>query len=167
MADSQHSRRLAQWVARWNGQLTRFLGRRLHSQVDAEDLAQEVYLRLLRIEHLEEIEQLQAYVYQVARNIAAEWSARAQQTYPHSSEELDALIELTTPESLVGEAIESRQLDLALQELRVTSRAAVYLKLRDGKTHEEIAAHLGVSPRMVRKYLTEGYADLRSRLVKE
>ena len=48
-----------------------------------------------------------------------------------------------------------------------TESKPVYLKLRDGKTHEEIATHLGVSTRMVRKYLTTGYASLRASLVKE
>lgn len=158
---------LSDWVARWNTPLRRFLGRRLARSVDAEDLAQEVYLRLLRVEDLSVIDEPQAYLYRVARNLASEWRARASERHPHVHEELDELIELTTPETLVGDVADERALEGALRPLPATVRAVIYLKLRDGKTHEEIAAHLGVSTRMVRKYLTEGYASLRGSLVKE
>jgi RNA polymerase sigma factor (sigma-70 family) len=158
---------LSDWVARWNTPLQRFLGRRLARSVDAEDLAQEVYLRLLRVEDLGAIAEPQAYLYRVARNLASEWRARARERHPHVQEELDELVELTTPETLLGEMADERALSGALRPLPAVIRAVIYLKLRDGKTHEEIAAHLGVSTRMVRKYLTEGYASLRASLVKE
>jgi RNA polymerase sigma factor (sigma-70 family) len=167
VSNGRNGRRLQEWVERWNGQLTRFLRRRVSASVDAEDLAQEVYLRLLRIDHLEQIEEPQAYLYHVARNTAAEWRERAQQSRPHSAEELDALIELTTPENLLEEAAEQQQLDAALRTLPAHIRAVLYLKLRDGKTHEEIALHLGISSRMVRKHLTTGYGALRRRLIRE
>jgi DNA-directed RNA polymerase specialized sigma24 family protein len=34
-------------------------------------------------------------------------------------------------------------------------------------THEDIARHLGITTRMVRRYLTAGYAELRRQLVAE
>jgi DNA-directed RNA polymerase specialized sigma24 family protein len=40
-------------------------------------------------------------------------------------------------------------------------RAVIYLKLRDGMTHEEIARHLGITTRMVRRLLTTAYMQLR------
>lgn len=158
---------LSDWVARWNAPLRRFLGRQLPRRVDAEDLAQEVYLRLLRVEDLATIEEPQAYLYKVARNIASEWRDRARERHPHGQAELDELIELTTPETLIHDRAEEQALDEALRPLPAVIRAVIYLKLRDGKTHEEIAQHLGVSTRMVRKYLTTGYASLRDSLVRE
>jgi RNA polymerase sigma factor (sigma-70 family) len=158
---------LSDWVARWNKPLRRFLTRRLPKRIDAEDLAQEVYLRLLRVEDLDAIEEPQAYLYRMARNIAAEWRARASENHPHDNEQLDELLDLTTPETLAEEAIEERLLDEALRPLPAAIRGVIYLKLRDGKTHAEIAQHLGVTQRMVRKYLTAGYASLRDRLIKE
>lgn len=68
---------------------------------------------------------------------------------------------------MLDDRAEQLALDEALRPLPATVRAVIYLKLRDGKTHEEIATHLGVSTRMVRKYLTTGYASLRDSLVKE
>ena len=165
--DKRQTMQLAEWFERCNKSLKRFLGRRLHQHIDAEDLAQEVYLRLLRIKDLDAIKEPQAYLYYVARNIAAEWYARARQTRTHGQEELDELIELTTPESLANEYTEGRAFNEALQPLPAAVRAVIYLKLRDGKSHEEIAQHLGIKVRMVRKHLSSGYAILRRRLIKE
>jgi RNA polymerase sigma-70 factor (ECF subfamily) len=159
--------RLAEWVERWNAPLTRFLGRRLPAHVDAEDLAQEVYVRLLRVGNLENIAEPRAYLYHVARNIAAEWRTRHSRQQAHSAEELDDLIELTTPETRTEQDLEAQQLDQALRCLPPMVRAVAYLKLRGGQTHEEIARHLAISPRMVRKHLTVAYAALRRLLVRE
>lgn len=156
------SQRIAEWARHWNAGLTRFLRRRLPQQIDAEDLAQEVYVRLLRVEKLEQIEEPQAYLYRVAINVAAEWRMRACHSKPHSADELDALVAATTPETLLTEAEFSRQLDAALREMTPMVRAVIYLKLRDDMSHEEIAQHLGITTRMVRRLLTTAYTQLRT-----
>jgi len=167
VADRRGTQRVAEWMRRWNSGLTRFLERRVAVPVDAQDLAQEVYLRLLRSEQLELIAEPQAYLYRVASNVAAEWRMRASQRKPHSADELELLVDLTSPEVLLDEALSAARLDAALREITPTVRAVLYLKLRDGMTHEEIAKHLSVTSRMVRRYLTTGYAELRRRLYPE
>ena len=161
MASSAHSQRIAEWARNWNAGLTRFLRRRVPGQIDAEDLAQEVYVRLLRVEKLDSIEEPQAYLYRVASNVAAEWRMRACHSKPHSAEELEALVATATPESLIDEAQFSAQLNAALLLLTPMARAVIYLKLRDGMSHEEIARHLGITTRRVRRHLTHAYAHLR------
>lgn len=78
-----------------------------------------------------------------------------------------ALTEFATPETLLEQNAEQRRFDDALGLLPPSMRAVIYLKLRDGKTHEEIAAHIGISTRMVRKLLATGYAGIRRHLIKE
>lgn len=167
MSSSGRSQRIAEWARNWNTGLTRFLRRRLPDQIDAEDLAQEVYIRLLRIEKLDSIEEPQAYLYRVASNVANEWRMRACHSKPHGPEELDNLVAASTPESLLDQTEFARQLDKALRALNPMVRAVIYLKLRDGFSHEEIARHLGITTRMVRRCLTTGYAHLRRTLVLE
>lgn len=167
MASPAHSQRIAEWARSWNAGLTRFLRRRVPGQIDAEDLAQEVYVRLLRVEKLDSIEEPQAYLYRVASNVAAEWRMRACHSKPHSADELDALVAAATPESLLNEAQFSAQLNAALSTLAPMGRAAIYLKLRDGMSHEEIAKHLGITPRRVRRHLTHAYAHLRQNIVRD
>ena len=152
-------------MRRWNTGLTRFLERRVGTRVDAQDLAQEVYLRLLRAEQLDMVIEPQAYLYRVASNVAAEWRMRAAQSRPHSDAELATLVDATNPETLVDDALDHARFDAALSGLAPMLRAVLFLKLRDGMTHEQIARHLGITPRMVRRFLTTGYAQMRKRLL--
>jgi RNA polymerase sigma factor (sigma-70 family) len=165
MASPAHSQRIAEWARSWNAGLTRFLRRRVPGQIDAEDLAQEVYVRLLRVEKLDLIEEPQAYLYRVASNVAAEWRMRACHSKPHSAEELETLVAAATPESLLDEAQFAAQLNAALGKLTPMARAVIYLKLRDGMSHDEIARHLGITTRRVRRHLTHAYAHLRSNVI--
>ena len=158
------SQRIAEWARSWNAGLTRYLRRRLPGRIDPEDLAQEVYVRLLRVEKLEQIKEPQAYLYRVASNVAAEWRMRAVHSKPHSDAELETLVSAATPESLLDDEQFSTQLDAALQTMTPMVRAVIYLKLREDMSHEEIAEHLGITPRMVRRMLTTGYAQLRARI---
>lgn len=159
------SQRIAEWARSWNAGLTRYLRRRVPGRIDPEDLAQEVYVRLLRVEQLEHIKEPQAYLYRVASNVAAEWRMRAVNSKPHSDAELDTLVAAATPESLLDDAQFSAQLDSALQKMTPMVRAVIYLKLREDLSHEEIAGHLGITTRMVRRMLTTGYAQLRTQVV--
>lgn len=158
------SQRIAEWARSWNAGLTRYLRRRLPGRIDPEDLAQEVYVRLLRVDKLEQIKEPQAYLYRVASNVAAEWRMRAVHSKPHSDAELETLVTTATPESLLDDEQFSTQLDAALQTMTAMVRAVIYLKLREDMSHEEIAEHLGITPRMVRRMLTTGYAQLRARI---
>lgn len=165
MPPSGRSQRIAEWARSWNAGLTRYLRRRLPGRIDPQDLAQEVYVRLLRVEQLEQIKEPQAYLYRVASNVAAEWRMRAVHSKPHSDAEVDALVTESTPESLLDDAQFSAQLDSALNKMTPMVRAVIYLKLREDLSHEQIAEHLGITPRMVRRMLTTGYAQLRANVV--
>lgn len=57
---SGRSQRIAEWARNWNAGLTRYLRRRLPGHIDPEDLAQEVYIRLLRVEQIEHNQQFQS-----------------------------------------------------------------------------------------------------------
>lgn len=164
MLKQDRGERIAGWVRKWNHGLTRFLERRVPARIDAQDLAQEVYLRLLRVEGFDSIAEPQAYLYRVASNVATEWRLRACHRKPHSAEELDSLLEETSPEDQLDEAQFAAQLDAALRPMPPVVRAVMFLKLRDGMTHQEIAEQLGITVRVVRRCVTKGYLELRQNL---
>src|SRR5437879_13477288 len=58
-------------------QLLRFFVSRLRSSGDAQDLAQEVYLRLLRLDRPDLIRSPEAYLFTIAANIAREHALRS------------------------------------------------------------------------------------------
>jgi iron complex outermembrane recepter protein len=64
---------LVNWRKRWNRSLLQFIGRRVRTSVDVEDLAQETYLRLLRARDLADVRNPQAYLLRVASHVVSEW----------------------------------------------------------------------------------------------
>jgi len=105
---------LAGWQQRWNQSLLRFLGRRVRSPVDIEDLAQETYLRLLRARDLGEVRNPQAYLLRVASHVLVEW--RDQAPRPESLVEMDddLLIDDCAPEFELEASISQERLNRTL-----------------------------------------------------
>ena len=145
----------------------RFLARRLRRAVDARDLAQEAYVRLLRLDRKDLVRDPQPYVYRVAVNLLHEFELKRRA-------DADGLRRWTQEQDLQGSApavdqeVEARvihdQLSGVLGELTPKCRAVLILHRRDGMTYEEIGAQLGISPSMVKKYLATGLRHCRSRL---
>jgi RNA polymerase sigma factor (sigma-70 family) len=155
---------LAGWQQRWNRSLFRFLGRRVRSTVDIEDLAQETYLRLLRARDLGEVRNPQAYLLRVASHVLVEW--RDHQPAPESLVEMadDLLIDDCAPEFELEANISQERLNHTLTIVSPTMRAVLLLRLRDERSCKDIAQELGISLRQVRRYLARGYERLRTTL---
>jgi RNA polymerase sigma factor (sigma-70 family) len=144
--------------------LLRFIARRVRSIVDARDLAQETYVRLLRLDRKDLIRDPRPYLYRIACNILYEfelkrksdlaglrrWSADRRDEF--ESEGIEACTE-----NLVLE----RRLEAALRGLTPKCRAVVILHRREGMTYEEIGLKIGISSGMVKKYLARGLKHCR------
>src|SRR6516225_7622126 len=73
--------------AEHGGALQRYIYRRIRTKSDAPDLAQEVYVRMLRVSDTEAIRNPQLYLYTVASNLVKEHAV--QQLRLTTSPELD------------------------------------------------------------------------------
>jgi RNA polymerase sigma-19 factor, ECF subfamily len=155
---------LAGWQQRWNRSLFRFLGRRVHSVVDIEDLAQETYLRLLRARDLGEVRNPKAYLLRVASHVIVEW--RDRQPEPESIVEVDddQLIGDCAPEFELEARLSQDRLNRTLDSVSPTMRAVLLLRLRDERSCQDIAQELDITLRQVRRYIARGYERLRSAL---
>jgi RNA polymerase sigma factor (sigma-70 family) len=139
------------------------LSSRLDRREDIDDLAQEVYLRLLRVPQLDLVQNPQAYLYRVALNVAQEWRQRAAQSLDHGVA-LDGLIAEDDPlDEVMRAELDANTYDI-LKALPLTLRTALILHVIDGLTYEQVAEHMGVSRRAVKRYVAIGYASLRDRL---
>lgn len=152
-------------VARFSGALLRYLRRRLGNPADARDVAQETYARLLRVSQADLIRDPQSYVFRIAANLAYEFELnqrreRARLDTAPLNEELERLEALSLEEQTDLTAYVAR-LDRVMATLPPQSRAALILHRRDGMTYEEIAAQLGTSVHMVKKYITTGLERCR------
>jgi len=152
-----------QWLAELFGRsgrdLLRFLARRLPNARDAEDLAQEVYLRLLRVDDVGLIRDPRAFALRVASNVAHEHRMLLCNRLEHSPDPLESQpTEGPGPFDQVWQAQEMKRLGEVLQTLNPTCRAVVLMHRRDRMTYRQIADHFGLSVGMVKKHLSYGLA---------
>lgn len=149
------------WLHRY---LTRCL--RHHDTQSARDLAQEVYLRLLRVDTGEPVRNYQAYLYRIASHVVYEFKLRArQEIVSFDSDMVDDRTE--HPSSVVRDPVGDRvsaehEIERVLAQLSPTARMVLLLQKRDGLEHAEIARRLGISTNMVHKHLTRSLAALRA-----
>lgn len=141
----------------------RFLRSKLANPADAQDLAQEAYLRLLRAKEPQLIQDPAAYLFRIARNLVGEFYTKL----PPSASSLDDvdLADQGRPvEALAESGQQLERLSEVLSHLSPKCRAALILHRRDGMTVSEIAEELQVSVGSVKKYLSQGLARCRMRL---
>jgi RNA polymerase sigma-70 factor (ECF subfamily) len=122
-AEGIRSGKLVDWFRDWQLPLRRFLARRrAGSAADIDDIAQEVFLRLLRYDRSEVIDYPQAYLFKIASNVSAEWAMRSSRRMPHHSQWLTELVDALTPEIEVEREALDEQLREAINALPARSR---------------------------------------------
>ena len=154
-------------VAEHGEDLLRFLARRVRCAADARDLAQEAYVRLLRLERKDLIRDPQAYVYRVASNLLHEFALkhRAEGDGMRRWTEEQAIADPSPSADRGADAMYiGAKLRDVLDELTPKCRAVLILHRRDGMTYEEIGELLEISPSMVKKYLAIGLRHCCGRL---
>jgi len=146
--------------------LLRFLSRRVRNRADARDVAQEAYVRLLRLDRKELIRDPQPYVYRLAANLIHEFELKRRGDDARLLKwTQECASEGGVPVESSAEAIALRaRINDALHQLTPKCRAVVILHRRDGMTYEEIADRLKISTNMVKKYLATGLRHCRSQL---
>ena len=154
--------------AEHRGGLQAFFRRRIRSKTDASDLAQEVYLRMLRISDQEAIRKPVHYLYTVANNLVKEHAVLdRRQANGIDIDEAPANEQLETLPAFDGD-LDARQrvarLGVVLKQLRPKCRAAVELRFTHELSYRAIATHLGVSPQMAKKYVAQALGHCRRRM---
>jgi RNA polymerase sigma-70 factor (ECF subfamily) len=154
---TQHGRRLR-----------RFLAARLRNAADIPDLAQEVFLRLLRIESPETIRTPEAYLLTIAGHVVHQHTLR-QAAAPEAIDIVDAIIEseaLSLPDSAdeLDTQREVQALERALSELPRNVQACFILQRLYGYSLDEIVAQVGIARSTVKKYLVIAIRHCQNRL---
>jgi len=143
----------------YGAELHRFLARRMHRPQDIEDLVQEVYVRLLRINDSEFIRNPRAYILQTAAHVVHDWvskNRRAQSYVVVDSEIVDHITENPTEpttDQLAKRLSTQRQLNAALAKLDASYQVVLLMHYREGYTYEEIATRLKISVAKVERRL--------------
>jgi RNA polymerase sigma factor (sigma-70 family) len=149
-------------------QLRRYLLARMRNAADVPDIIQDVYLRMLRIPHVESIRSPEAYLFTVAQHVLQQYTLRQSQIppsidlaamleTPHANPNADPALEVHAQQRLEG-------LQEALNVLTPKVRATFLLHRRDGLSLDEIGAQLGISRPMVKKNLVKALMQFRRNL---
>lgn len=148
-----------------NSALLRFVAAKLGSEQEAKEVAQEAYVRLLRLNHPEAISYLRAFLYKTAANLALDRLRARSRTPPmRSIEDTELAVFHLSPDRQVEGEQSVAILRAALAELPRRSREAFLLHKMHGLNQAEIAARMQVTQRMVRRHLSRALEYLRFRL---
>jgi RNA polymerase sigma-70 factor (ECF subfamily) len=123
----------------------------------AEDVTQDVFVKL--VQHLDEIDDVAAWLYRVAAHVAISHLRREQSLFTRARRAWSQQRQLVDPpqqESLeMGE--QARAALARLRTLPPRERVIVCMKTLDGKTQREIAQALSLSEGYVSKLLTRAW----------
>jgi len=169
MSDDKKRTLIERLFIEQGGRLRAFIARRIRRKSDAEELAQEVYLRMLRVD-LSTVDNLQGYLFTVAHNLCRE-NALRERPLQGSLDVEDPKVqdEFAQWPSFAAELDNEqrvRRLREVLAQLSPKCRAAVELKFWQGLSYEEIAQRLEISTNMVKKYLTQALVHCRRRMAR-
>jgi RNA polymerase sigma factor (sigma-70 family) len=150
-----------------NRALVGYLRARLRSEQEAKEVAQEAYVRLLQLQKPGSPGLLRAYLFKTATNIATDRLRHRMVQRRAGQGELFEELSATSPNDpavqlLARERVE--QLLHCLQELPAKCRQIFQLHRLEGIDQRAVAERVGVSERMVRRYITYALVYCRLRL---
>lgn len=166
MATSPNNRNfVASIAAQYGRRLRRYLSVHLRDVHDVADMAQEVYLRLLRVDRHQVIRNPEAYLFTVAGHVVQQHALR-QSGAPKFVDITDTLSELNSPASedpttRSDNAQRIERLERTLAQLPPRVAAALILHRLGGYTVQEIADQLGVARETAKKYLARAAEHCR------
>ena len=167
---ARRSELIAALFTRHRRSLLWYLMRLIHNRDDAEDIAQEAFVRLLGVPHLEtDASRARNYLFATATNLARDnyrrRTARAESAHvPFDDLQLEAAD--PKPERLIDAERGCGIVAGALHDLPARSRQAFVLYVHEQMTYESIALRLGVSKKTIERDVGLTVALCRSRLAR-
>ena len=159
--------RVSEIIRRHHASLISFLRRRLRISEDADDIAQETYVRMMQYEGSREIRSPSSMLFRIAINVANDLG-RSQQTRRMSQQRPLQDVELVCDRPSAEREIQAQQdLELlyeAIAELTPKCRQAFLLSRVRRMTYPEIAKHCGISLKMVEKHISRALAICAAKL---
>lgn len=148
-----------------NEALIRFLMARLRSYQDAREVAQEAYVRLLSLDEPGAISYLRAFLFKTAANLATD-RQRREATHLRAIELplFHEFADVRTPERVAAERQTVQRLERLIAAMPAKCREAFVRYQFEGLEFAVIAKHMGISERMVRKYVVRALLHCRTHL---
>lgn len=148
-----------------NRMLVGFLFARLKNEQEAKEVAQEAYVKVLRLEEKPGAASfMRSYLFRVAENLAIDrLRQRQSRSRLDQLDVFDELLDDSGTERAVLAAQELALIEAAIAELPEKYRQAFRLVRLEDRSFPEVAAFMEISERMVRKYVTGTLIYIRLR----
>ena len=132
---------------------------------DAEDLAQEVYLKALRnIDSLTDLSLVKFWLFRVTRNTCLDFGRKRKLRHHSSLEPEHEQLDSQTPESQVMAQEQLRSLKEAIRQLPKKQREVFIMKEYGDLSYQEIAETLKVNPGTVMSRLNRARQTIKNRI---
>lgn len=156
---------LARIDAHYRTALMSFFVRRVRNQAEAEDLTQEVFLRLAKRDG-PVLDTPAAYIFQIAANLLRDRSRRTRVRSAYTATEAldEPNIDLLDPFRFVSARVELENLSDSLRELPERTRAIFILYRIENVEKITIARSLGISKSAVTQHVVKAMAHLMAQL---
>lgn len=170
--EAERDRVLSELVSEHDRALRRFLRMRRLSPSDLEDVLQDVYLKLARLEDLTDRfsaspDTVRSYLFVMATNVIRDRVRRATVRESSKHQPLDEEMvhaDTRSPETIIDGRQQIGAVEKALRQQKSHHRRAFMLSRFEHKSYREIADELSVSVSTVEKYICRVLLALRQEL---
>jgi RNA polymerase sigma-70 factor (ECF subfamily) len=148
-------------VRRYHDSLISFLRQRLRTPEDANDVAQEAYIRMMQYQNSRQIRSPSSMLFRIAINVANDLGRSEQVRRVSDQCSLDTVelaSEMPSAEREISGKQELALLRAAIEDLPPKCRQVFLLSRVRRLTYPEIAVHCGISVKMVEKHISRALA---------
>lgn len=143
-------------IERYHGSLLNFLRQRLRVADDANDVAQEAYIKMMQYEGATDVRSPSSLLFRIAINVANDLGRYEQVRHVSDRCELDEMgidSRVATPERMVEAGQDLELLYQTIEALPPKCRQVFLLSRVHGMTYPQIADECGISIKMVEKHI--------------
>lgn len=158
---------------RFRSPVKAYFSKRVNDRNEAEDLTQEVFVRLSRHPDKNNGENIEAYVFKIASSVLRDWARYQSSRQKNAHSALigvcenaitpSVLTEDRTPERVLMAKEALRDIEKALSELSKRTREIFLLSRLEHVHHRDIAVLHGISVSAVEKHVLKAIAHLSAR----
>ena len=166
MANSKR-KLLENLISQHGASLLRFLTHKLHSQEEAAEVAQETYLRLYKLDKIDQWSDAKAFLFQAASNMAVDQLRRKNLHYRYLEAEEQKVPQCgKSPEQIIDAQQQLQHIYQTIDELPIKCRQAFLLHRKTGLNYSEIAKEMNISVSSVEKHILQALKHCRHSMAK-
>ena len=163
---SGRCQRLLELLDSHGGRIHALLTRLTLCESTAEDLLQDLFIRLSKSDSFDRAHNQEAYAIRAATNLAFDWRRKQQRSIRSQSLTNEPVARGGSPRDMLEHQEQYARVLAALDGMSELRRQVIVLHRLHGESYDAIALHLGKTPHQVRAICSKALAQLRESLGK-